>query len=351
MIMWELKRMCQMKPIRKAAIISTGLFLLLFILLTGMDDFGGGSGAAEVTELPEMVLRWESKVTKEAEKNGIVEAVPYLLGIIMVETGGDAEKYPDVMQCSESQGRPPNSIQDPNESIEVGVKYFADMYKGHSDYELLNIVQAYNFGGGFLSSSGKEYTLEKAIQFSKSKAGGEKVSYPNPVAINLGYDYRFNYGNMFYSQLVKQYIHIGSNSNAGNSGIVKVALNELAESQHQGGQKYWSWYGFNYRVEWCAIFVSYAAEKAGVSMEHFAYCPTGIANFKAKNQWKDRSQEPKSGDIIFFDWNGNGVSDHVGIVEKVENGRVYTIEGNSGDRIACLSYDLSSRYIMGYGAI
>ncbi|MGM0167102.1 hypothetical protein IGI39_002082 [Enterococcus sp. AZ135] len=340
-----------MKSIRKVIAIGLSILLLFFVLLTGMDDFGNSNGIAEVVGLPEMVLRWESKVTKEAEKNGIVEAVPYLLGIIMVETGGNSEKYPDVMQCSESQGKPPNSIQDPDESIEVGVKYFADMFKGYPEYDLLNIVQAYNFGGGFLSSSGKEYTLEKAIQFSKSKAGGEKVSYPNPIAINLGYDYRFNYGNMFYSQLVKQYIQTGNTSNSGNSDIVKMALNELSESPHQGGQKYWSWYGFNSRVEWCAIFVSYNAEKAGVSMERFAYCPTGIENFKAKNQWKSRAQKPKDGDIIFFDWNGNGVSDHVGIVEKVENGRVHTIEGNSGDKIARLSYEQNSQYIMGYGSL
>lgn len=80
------------------------------------------------------------------------------------------------------------------------------------------------------------------------------------------------------------------------------------------------------------------ANKANVQMERFAYCPTGISNFKAKNQWQVRSSNPQSGNIIFFDWDGDSVSDHVGIVEKVENEVVYTIEGNSGDRIARRMY-------------
>ncbi|MFK4565472.1 hypothetical protein ABH902_000028 [Enterococcus sp. UD-01] len=82
-------------------------------------------------------------------------------------------------------------------------------------------------------------------------------------------------------------------------------------------------------------------------MEKFAYCPAGIQTFKTKGQWQDKG-EPQSGYIIFFDWDGDFVSDHVGIVEKVENEVVYTIEGNSGDRIARRMYKKDSPYIMGY---
>ena len=59
----------------------------------------------------------------------------------------------------------------------------------------------------------------------------------------------------------------------------------------------------------------------------------------------------KVGDIIFFDWadSNDGISDHVGIVEKVENGIVYTVEGNSSDSVAQRSYNLKSTEIQGYG--
>ncbi|CWU74539.1 TPA_asm: CHAP domain-containing protein [Listeria monocytogenes] len=339
-----------MKARNLSLLLLAGSFFIFFMLIAGSDSSTTHSGSEEGQNLPEAVLRWKDKVTKEATKNEIPEAVPYLLGIIMAESGGNSEKYPDVMQCSESQGKPPNSIQDPNESIEVGIKYFADMWKGHREYDVLNIVQAYNFGGGFLSRSGKSYSLDRAIQFSKNQAGGKTVTYTNPIAVNLGYDYRYTYGNMFYAQIVKQYItSTSSNNSQENSAIVKSALKELDEGTHEGGMKYWQWYYFNGRVEWCAIFVSYNAEKAGVKMDRFAYCPTGIENFKAKNQWQGKGNLPKNGNIIFFDWDGDSVSDHVGIVEKVENEVVYTIEGNSGDKIAKLSYEKNSPYIMGYG--
>lgn len=59
----------------------------------------------------------------------------------------------------------------------------------------------------------------------------------------------------------------------------------------------------------------------------------------------------KSGNIIFFDWDGDFVSDYVGIVEKVENEVVYIIEGNLGDKIVKLSYEKNSFYIIGYGIL
>ena len=90
-------------------------------------------------------------------------------------------------------------------------------------------------------------------------------------------------------------------------------------------------------------------EKANVKIERFAYCPTGINNFKANNQWQNGAVEPKSGAIIFFDWDGDGVSDHMGIVEKFERNTVHTIEGNSGDMIARRNYKKNSPYILGLG--
>ncbi|EKK5271595.1 CHAP domain-containing protein [Enterococcus faecalis] len=342
-----------MKLSKYLAFCLFGFFFFFILLIGGASSSTNVTGTEEEQNLPEAVLRWKEKVTKEAVKNEIPEAVPYLLGIIMVESGGNYEKYPDIMQCSESQGRPPNSITDPDESIEIGVKYFSDMWKEHQGYEVLNIVQAYNFGGGFLSHSGKNYSLESAIQFSKNQANGQIVPYTNPVAIGLGYNYRYAYGNMFYSQIVKQYISSTSdnNSSGGISALAKGALNELSDGVHEGGEKYWRWYGFNSRVEWCATFVSYVAEKANVKMERFAYCPTGINNFKTNNQWQDRGVEPKSGAIVFFDWDGDGVSDHVGIVEKFENNTVHTIEGNSGDIIAKRNYEMNTPYILGYGIL
>ncbi|NDO38970.1 CHAP domain-containing protein [Anaerotruncus colihominis] len=144
----------------------------------------------------------------------------------------------------------------------------------------------------------------------------------------------------------------------GSSGeIVAVALSQVG---NVGGQPYWSWYGFNSRVEWCACFVSWCANECGYIdagvIPKFAGCTGGSNWFKDRGQWQDGDYEPRPGDLIFFDWNNKGgsgpqddVPDHVGIVERVENGVVYTVEGNSGDSCRQRSYSVGHYEIWGYG--
>lgn len=138
----------------------------------------------------------------------------------------------------------------------------------------------------------------------------------------------------------------------GSPNIVQIALSQVG---NVGGQPYWSWYGFNSRVEWCACFVSWVANQAGYIESNiipkFSGCQNGIDWFKAMGQWKEKSYTPREGDIIFFDWEVDGKVNHVGIVEKVENGKVYTIEGNStNDTCRQKEYSINSQYIYGYGA-
>lgn len=146
----------------------------------------------------------------------------------------------------------------------------------------------------------------------------------------------------------------------GSGEIVAVALSQVG---NVGGQPYWSWYGFSHRVDWCAIFVSWCADQCGYIeagvIPKFAGCVQGSRWFKERGLWQDRSYEPQPGDVVFFDWDDpggfsgpqDGVPDHVGIVEKVENGRVYTIEGNSGDKCCQRSYPVSYYEIYGYGRL
>ena len=144
----------------------------------------------------------------------------------------------------------------------------------------------------------------------------------------------------------------------GSSGeIVAVALSQVG---NVGGQPYWSWYGFNSRVEWCACFVSWCANECGYIdagvIPKFAGCTGGSNWFKNRGQWQDGDYEPRPGDLIFFDWNEKGgsgpqddVPDHVGIVERVENGVVYTVEGNTSDSCRQRSYNVGHYEIWGYG--
>lgn len=146
---------------------------------------------------------------------------------------------------------------------------------------------------------------------------------------------------------------------SGDDAIVTVALSQVGNA---GGQLYWSWYGFDSRVEWCACFVSWCADQCGYIdsgvIPKFAGCVNGVQWFKGRGQWQDGSFEPSPGQIIFFDWDNkgssgpqDGQSDHVGIVEKCENGIVYTVEGNAGDSCRQNQYPVGQYEILGYGVL
>ena len=138
----------------------------------------------------------------------------------------------------------------------------------------------------------------------------------------------------------------------GSDDIVAVALSQVG---NVGGQPYWSWYGFSSRVEWCACFVSWCADQCGYIesgvMPKHSYCPTGVEWFRSRGQWQDRNSIPAPGTIIYFDWGGDGIADHVGIVESCDGSTVYTIEGNANNACKQLSYAVGDRRILGYGIL
>ena len=140
----------------------------------------------------------------------------------------------------------------------------------------------------------------------------------------------------------------------GSGDLVAVALSQVGQ---MGGEPYWSWYGFGSRVEWCACFVSWCAGQCGLLengvIPKFASCGAGVNWFQSRGQWLDGSATPEPGMIIFFKWYGSDslIADHVGIVERVEDGRVYTIEGNSNNMVRQNSYPVGYGEIKGYGVV
>ena len=141
---------------------------------------------------------------------------------------------------------------------------------------------------------------------------------------------------------------------SGNRDLVAVAQSQVG---NVGGAPYWSWYGFSSRVEWCAIFVSWCADQCGLldsgAIPRFSGVGTGVNWFQSRGQWLPGSATPEPGMLIFFKWYGSDatIADHVGIVERVENGRVYTIEGNSNDMVRRNSYPVGYGEIKGYGVL
>lgn len=198
-------------------------------------------------------------------------------------------------------------------------------------------------GKGFLIAVRRAVTSSKMLVGSLSVAGSIAL-----IAIIVC----TFFGSAFYilgDESNPDYIP-GEFVGVGNEAIVEVAAQQVG---NVGGGPYWSWYGFYDRVEWCACFVSWCAHKCGYIEDgiipKFAVVGHGMSWFKNRDQWQGRGYHPKPGDIIFFDWDGDGLGNHVGIVESSDNTYVYTIEGNSGDRCRRRTYFISSSMIMGYG--
>jgi hypothetical protein len=139
---------------------------------------------------------------------------------------------------------------------------------------------------------------------------------------------------------------------SGDGTIVEVARGELG---NVGGEKFWKWYGFSSRVDWCAIFVSWCADQCGYLemgvVPKFSVVGDGANWFKACHRWAGGGHKPSPGDIIFFDFEKDGVLDHVGIVENCDGKTVTTIEGNSSDACKQLTYRVGSSQIAGYGLV
>lgn len=325
-------------------LISAGTgFLLIATIALFIGVFGalaGDSNTNSATQpLSSEVLSYTTIIEKYAEKYEISGYVPLIQAVMMQESGG---KGTDPMQSSEciyntKYDKKPNSIKEAEYSIDCGVHYLADCLKQaevSDPYDMGHIslaLQGYNFGNGYIDWAVKHfggYTRANVKVFSDDMKQKLDVSV---------------YGDPDYVEHVLRYYHLD------NGDIVAIAKTQVG---NVGGKPYWQWYGYDNRVEWCAIFVSWCANESGQldnSVPKFARVEDGIQWYKSKNKWRDRNYVPNAGNLIFFDWNNDNDPDHVGIVEKMEKGYIYTIEGNSSDECKEKQYKSTSMIIYGYG--
>ena len=326
--------------------VSVVIILIVVLLGCAVSLFGGGGGSNAYTPVSAEVEAYEPLIQKYAKQYGIPEYVELIKAVMMQESGRGL----DPMQAAEGSfntryPHEPNGIQDPEYSIQCGVQelkaaLISAEVENPIDMEHIKLaLQGYNFGNGYISWAKTNYggySYANAVEFSTMQAQ------------RLGWE---SYGDTQYPAHVLRYYPYGrAFTSGGNQAIVEVALTQLG---NEGGQPYWSWYGFDGRVEWCACFVSWCADQCGYLdsgiVPKFAGCVDGANWFKGNGQWQDRNYEPTAGTIIFFDWENDGETDHVGIVEKCENGVVYTVEGNSGDACRQNQYSVGSSSIYGYG--
>ena len=339
-----------------AAIAAGGWVAILVIVLVVMCCagmmFASDEDDIEILPVSEEVKAYESLIQRYATEHGIGEYTLLIQAVMMQESGG---RGTDPMQCSECgfntlYPHTPGSITDPEYSINVGIQNLADCLQTAQcespvDMDAIKLaLQGYNYGQGYITwamNKYGEYTKANAVEFSISAA--ERYGWSS-------------YGDMNYVPHVLRYYPLGQIFYEPDTSelIVEVAASQIG---NVGGEPYWSWYGFTERVEWCACFVSWCADRCGYIdsgvIPKFSGCINGMDWFKNRGQWAGNNIAPIPGMIIFFDWDDedgqDGNADHVGIVEKVENGRVYTIEGNTSDSCLRRSYPVRYYEILGYG--
>ena len=339
-------------------IAASGWVALLVIVLVVMCFagfmFASDEDDTEILPVTEEVKAYEPIIQQYAREHGIGDYVLLIQAVMMQESGGRGTDPMQASECGYNTLYPhaPGSITDPEYSINVGIQNLADCLsvaqcESPMDMDAIKLaLQGYNYGQGYIT-----WAMNKYGEYSKANA----VEFSINAAERYGWS---SYGDMNYVPHVLRYYPLGQIFYDPDTStlIVEVARSQIG---NVGGEPYWSWYGFTERVEWCACFVSWCANKcryidSGI-IPKFSGCINGVEWFKDRGQWIGNSFEPSPGMIIFFDWDDedgqDGNADHVGIVEKVENGRVYTIEGNTSDSCRQRSYPVGYYQILGYGML
>ena len=328
-----------------------GAVLVVLILIVGIIGGAAFLGNSQSSEaLSAEVLAHTPAIQKYASEFGIPEYVPAIQAIMMQESGGRGTDPMQASECPYNTQYPntPGAIQDADYSIKVGIQYYADCVReagceSPQDMDKLKLSwQGYNYGNGYISWALEKfggYSEANALQFSQEQAAAHGWSgYGDPEYVP--HVMRYYSGGGWFSGLF------------GNGQLVTIAKSQLG---NEGGEKFWSWWGFTERQEWCACFVSWCADQAGLiqkeAVPKFSVCTDGVAWFQAKGKWQSGGSVPTPGTIIFFDWDHDGASDHVGIVESCDGTTVHTIEGNSGDAVKQNNYTVNSQSILGYGLV
>ena len=322
-------------------IISLGTgFLLLIVISLFIGVFSSLSDnnlyGIAVSPLSKEVLAYTDIISKYTEQYEIEEFTPLVQAIMMCESKGLGD---DPMNSSTFiyNEKYPDGIRDSEYSIDVGVQYLSDCLKKAnvnepSDIEQLYLaIQAYDYGIEYI-----DWAISYFDGYSRANA---------KVYLDIKKEETENKfdGNASYVSNVWIYYR------ESGSRIVEIAKAQIGNI---GGRKYWEWYGFESRVEWCACFVSWCAHQSGnleVTIPRFSGVEYGMNWYKERDKWCEKDYVALTGDVIFFDWDNDKNPDHVGIVEKTIDNKVYTIEGNSNDRCRNKVYNLQSSSILGYG--
>lgn len=316
------------------------MIVMVFLVILNADEEALSDLASEGEiglNLSEEVLKYQDLLEQYTDEYEISEYIGYLLAIMQVESGGKGQ---DVMQSSESAGKEKDSFS-PEESIEQACKYFSTLLKKakQDGCDIYTVIQAYNYGGKYIdyvSDNGKEHTFELAQMYAMNKSGGKTVVYNEPLAVQVNGGWRYDYGNMFYVELVKRYL------------FVSAAEDEIVQAVFEEALKYQGWeYVFGGSTPEtsfdCSGLVQWCFGKAGIELPRTAQEQYDATQHIPPSEWKQ-------GDLIFFKdtYNSGTLITHVGIY--VGDGKMYHA-GKSGIGYADITTEYWQEHLVSGGRI
>ncbi|MDR4950466.1 bifunctional lytic transglycosylase/C40 family peptidase [Neobacillus cucumis] len=292
--------------------------------------------------VPPHIAQWKGLVLEYTTKYGIPEYTDILLAIIYQELG--SSQTLDIMQSSESAGLPPNAIQDPVMSVNLGVQHFKSVLEqGQKDgVDFATIVQSYNFGSGYLNyvaSHGGKHSIELAQAFSLSQSG------------KLGWscsDWRapYCYGDFTYEQKVMANLMPSGMAVGGGdvSPLGEQVFNEIiSEAQKYVGWPY-VWGGANPNTGFdCSGFIQWTFAQAGIKLSR-----------TAQEQYDESSKispaEARPGDFVFYTntYETDKYITHIGIY--MGNGKMFD-SNSSGIGIHNIKIPYWQSHLVGFGRV
>lgn len=336
--------------VRNWKVITVGAvfaFILMAGLLLGIntseqqpiENINSPFGAADV---PPSISKWRGLVSEYSSKYGIPEYTEFLLALMYQELGNSQTL--DIMQSSESAGLPPNYIQDPVISVNLGVKHFKSVLQQgqKAGVDFATIVQAYNFGSGyinFVASNGGKHSVDLAQKFSLNEATKQDWVCSDWRAPYCYGDYK--YVEKIMKNLMPLDIAVGGrNVSPMGEQAFKVIISEA--------QKYVGWpyvwagaspvTGFD-----CSGFTQWTFAKAGIKLPRTAQEQFDVSS-------KIPPGEAKPGDFVFY--TGTYETDkyitHIGIY--MGNGKMFD-SNSSGIGIHDIGSPYWKSHLVGFGRV
>ena len=218
---------------------------------------------------------------------------------------------------------PEKSLQDIVDSLETKLEKFVDKCLGYGQGILKELDKGIKDSklNKQLLSDVDSLTNKVVDEFKK----GFGIASPSKVMYKIGNYLIQGFINGMSATDLNKFIESNLSSFVSTTQrLIKIAASQIGTTDPT---KYWNFAGMS--GAWCDMFISWCLKQAGIKSDYGSYVPNTLDWYKKNKRF---TNTPASGELVFYDWNGDKIPDHIGLVESVlGNGKIKTIEGNTSN--------------------